>query len=95
MAEGESFNNYLLRELSNYENAKLFLIESVNDRDEEFLIKAIKLIIKAQGPTKISKLAGGNKQRWADLKNPTYSTISSFLKAFGLKMGVYEVDEIA
>ena len=95
MARGSSFNDYLLEDLSDFDSAKQYLIESVNSNDEEFLVEAIKTIVKAQGPTQISKIAGGNKQRWAELKNPTYTTISSFLKAFGLKVGVYDIGETA
>ena len=95
MARGSSFNDYLLEDLSDFYCAKQYLVESVNNNDEEFLIDAIRTIVKAQGPTQISKIAGGNKQGWAELKNPRFSTISSFLKAFGLKVGVYDIGETA
>lgn len=89
------FEKSLLDDLKDLNEAKLYLLNAVEEEDEEFLLDAMKLIIKAHGPTKISEMAGGDKQKWSALKNPTYSTINQFLNAFGLKLGAIEKPSVA
>ena len=88
-----SFREYLIERLKAPGNAKAYLIEAIEDGDQELLLDTIQLIIQALGPTKISELAGGSKQRWAALKNPTYKTITQFLAAFNLKLSVKEMKD--
>lgn len=84
------FEDYLIDSLKNYEDAKAYLICSVEENDEALLIDSMNLIIKAWGPTEIARIAGGSKQKWNQLKNPTYQTVSDFLNGFGLTLGAFE-----
>ena len=84
------FKDSLIEDLKDFEAAKAYLLCAVEEDDESFLLDSIRLIIKAWGPTKISEMAGGSKQKWDQLKNPTFQTVSEFLAAFDLKLGAVE-----
>ena len=85
-----SFEEDLIESLKDFEEAKHYLLTAVNDDDPDFLIDAVQLVIQAWGPTKISQLVGGSKQKWASLENPTFITLSHFLQAFELKLGAFD-----
>lgn len=85
-----TFEEVLIEDLKKYEDAKAYLLCSVEENDEDLLIDSMRLIIKAWGPTEIARLAGGSKQKWSQLKNPTYQTVSDFLNGFGLTLGAFE-----
>ncbi|MCB0342000.1 MAG: hypothetical protein H6626_06805 [Pseudobdellovibrionaceae bacterium] len=89
------FKDALVEDLKDYEAAKAFLLCSVEEDDDEFLLDAIRLIVEAWGPSKISEMAGGSRQKWDQIKNPTYQTVCSFLAAFGLKLGAVESSKSA
>lgn len=88
------FDDALVKDLKEFDAAKAYLLCAVEE-DEDFLLDAIHLIIRAWGPSKISEMAGGSKQKWDQLKNPTYQTVSDFLSAFDLKLGAVERSESA
>lgn len=84
------FEDALVEDLKDFDEARAYLLNAVEDEDEEFLLDAIKLIVQAYGPTKIAEMAGGSKQKWDMLNNPTYTTINQFLGAFNLKLGAID-----
>lgn len=72
--------------LKTNEDVKRYLISASKTGGADSLVDAIRTVIKDWGPTKISEVAGGSKQKWGLLKNPTYQTISDFLSAFDMKV---------
>lgn len=89
----KNFEKSLIEELKNFDEAKAYLLNAVEEDDEEFLLDAMQLIVKAFGPTEFAKMAGGSKQLWSSLRNPTYSTMVKFLKTFNLKLAPQEIDK--
>ncbi|MCB0407982.1 MAG: hypothetical protein KDD34_07255 [Bdellovibrionales bacterium] len=89
------FKDVLIEDLKEFEAAKAYLLCAVEEEDDDFLLEAIRLIVKAWGPTKISEMAGGSRQKWNQLKNPTYQTVSDFLAAFELRLGAFEKSQSA
>ena len=84
------FNDVLIEELKDFDLAKEYLLCAVEEDDEQFLLEAMRIIITSWGATKITQMAGGSKQKWSQLKNPTYQTVCDFLSAFNLKLGAVE-----
>lgn len=95
MMKYRKFKDALIEDLKDFEAAKAYLLCVVEEDDEDFLLDAMRLIIKAWGPSKISEMAGGSRQKWDQLKNPTYQTVSDFLAAFELRLGAFEKPESA
>lgn len=89
------FKDSLIEDLKEFDAAKAYLLCAVEEDDEDFLLEAMRLIVKAWGPSKISEMAGGSRQKWDQLKNPTFQTVSDFLAAFELKLGAVERPESA
>lgn len=85
----------LVEDLKDFEAAKAYLLCAVEEDDQNFLLASMRLIVSAWGPTKISEMAGGSRQKWDQLKNPTYKTVCEFLAAFDLKLGAVEKTESA
>jgi probable addiction module antidote protein len=94
------FQNLLLERLADSEVAKHYLNEALDESHESFL-KALKTVAQARQMAKVAREAGVQRETLyrslAEGGNPTLETLSSVLKAVGLKIfiGIDGVDEPA
>jgi probable addiction module antidote protein len=94
------FQDLLLERLANPEIAKHYLNEALEESSESFL-KALKIVAQAKQMAKVARNAGIQRETlYRSLSgqgNPTLDTLSSVLKAVGLRIfiGVEGVDEPA
>jgi probable addiction module antidote protein len=92
------FQDLLLERLADAEVAKHYLNEALEESQESFL-KALKTVAQARQMAKVAKEAGVQRETLyrslLEGGNPTLDTLSSVLKAVGLKIsiGIEGVDE--
>lgn len=97
-ARNRSFQDLLLERLANPEVASNYLNEALEESIDSFLV-ALKTVAQARQMAKVAREAGVQRETLyrslSEQGNPTVDTLSSILKAVGLKLlvGTNEVDE--
>ncbi len=85
------FRQVLLNRLANPEVARHYLNEALDESPESFL-EALKTVAQARQMVKVAKDAGVQRETlYRSLSvqgNPTFETLSSILKAVGLKINI-------
>lgn len=91
------FRQVLLNQLANPEVAKHYLNEALDESPESFL-EALKTVAQARQMAKVAKDAGIQRETlYRSLSvqgNPTFDTLSSILKAVGLKINIEDANEV-
>jgi probable addiction module antidote protein len=89
--KSRSFQAVLLERLANAEVAKHYLNEALEESPEAFL-NALKTVAQARQMAKVAKDAGVQRETLyrslSSQGNPTLGTLSSILKAVGLKISI-------
>ncbi len=85
----KSYNSWRLSKLTDPEVAASYVNAAISDSPEMFL-KALRNVAQARQMTKVAKTAGVTRENlyraFSDEGNPTLDTLSSVLRAVGLKL---------
>jgi probable addiction module antidote protein len=96
--KGRPFQEFLLEQLVNPEVAKHYLNDALDESPEQFL-SALKTVAQARQMTSVARDAGVQRETLyrslSSQGNPTLDTLSSILKAVGLKVLITETEEDA
>ncbi len=90
MHRSNQYNERFSKEIRNSEYAQAYILELLNDPDEEItLIDALKIIIQKMGTTDFADFVGEHVQNIDKFlkgsRNPKMETLDKFLRPFGLE----------
>ncbi len=91
-----NYREYLLEQLRDPEEAAAYLNAVLEDADEPVLMIALRDVVDSLGVSKVSKMAGLNRESLyrmlTEQGNPRLSSLAALLNALGLRLAV-EVDQ--